>query len=596
MSINKSGVQLTTKTDRDPPGHDVFCTPENSEFHAKTTYKILDTSRREIRLISLLPDNSRGLIECELLDRVPLADVRNQYYALSYCAGDAHKTDVVLVNGIRCTVFANLKHALESAQHFWKQRSTQERLLLWVDQICINQYDLSERSHQVGIMRDIYQSAQHTLICLSTFESSSKGLEWLLGLSEHVPRLDDDLVEETLIPHRVELPENRNSDNKTSKGPPERHHWHRLLKYMCQNVVDEEFVNGWIAFYDIVQSPWWNRAWVFQEFIVSPAPLFIYWHSSASWQNLSYVLHSLCSLHKDDLIYRDYFLKLTGFEAGGVEDRNFSRVINRIEHADTQTLDTMFFMVKAKFTWAGSLGFTQLLAHSRYCKTSDPRDKIYAFLGLADPAYAITPNYSSGNDIVDVLVETTKQIIVFENGLDVLHHAAAPTLARPRMLPSWVADWTSKEVCTYRNGIFRWGVISLSPELTKSSANASFRLMKTRERPQGTLGLEVSGVFVEPLIEEQVDYMGNRERVKFWGYSTKNFVVSSKNHAKCSDELWILYGATSPVVLRRELCGYSLIGCAVAIPKEGSQTRRLGAIVEEMVERQELKRERILIL
>jgi hypothetical protein len=34
-----------------------------------------------------------------------------------------------------------------------------------------------------------------------------------------------------------------------------------------------------------------------------------------------------------------------------------------------------------------------LLTHARNCKSSDPRDRIYAFLGLANPEYNIIPSY-----------------------------------------------------------------------------------------------------------------------------------------------------------------------------------------------------------
>lgn len=93
---SQSSVRLA---DRAHPGHNIFCTPENSRFHSQTSYAALDAMRREIRLIELLPDSGRGLIECTLLDKVALAEVQGEYYALSYCAGDVNHTGIILVNG-----------------------------------------------------------------------------------------------------------------------------------------------------------------------------------------------------------------------------------------------------------------------------------------------------------------------------------------------------------------------------------------------------------------------------------------------------------------------------------------------------------------
>jgi hypothetical protein len=161
-------------------GDDIFHTPANDHFYSKTHYNKLNAQGKEIRLLKVLPDNGSSAIEYELVQGVLLADVQGQYSALSYCAGDARKTGTILVNGIRCNVFANLAHALVECRHFWRQKFKDREFLLWVDQICINQPNIQERSHQVGFMRDIYQFAEQVLICLSTTETNGEGMKWLL--------------------------------------------------------------------------------------------------------------------------------------------------------------------------------------------------------------------------------------------------------------------------------------------------------------------------------------------------------------------------------------------------------------------------------
>jgi hypothetical protein len=177
----ETGRAASTRAN-DPPGHDIFCTPENSDFLSKVPYQDLNATGREIRLLKILPDSGSGFVECELLPSISLYRVYNQYCALSYCAGDGRNTKPVLVNGARCNVFANLHHALTVVRHHWKTYGYQQELLLWVDQICINQANLTERSHQVGFMRDIYSGAKQTFICLSTTKTEGLGLKWFAEL------------------------------------------------------------------------------------------------------------------------------------------------------------------------------------------------------------------------------------------------------------------------------------------------------------------------------------------------------------------------------------------------------------------------------
>lgn len=254
-----------------------------------------------------------------------MAEVRGAYNALSYCAGDLRKTGVVLVNGVKCNVFANLKHALVEARHSWRKRFKDREFLLWVDQLCIDQSNISERSQQVDMMRDIYESAERVITCLSTEKCSGRGMSWLLKLHDHIPPLENDLELEEEGSFMNE--EDRDKDNvdkgvSTDGLPSIRHHVFRLQRYIWDTVLNEDFLNGWLAFYDILECQWWKRAWVFQEFITSSQSWFIYGRKSISWANLSLILASITSCHYSRLIHRNYYLDFNqGFDRDGPEDR-----------------------------------------------------------------------------------------------------------------------------------------------------------------------------------------------------------------------------------------------------------------------------------
>lgn len=82
------------------------------------------------------------------------------YEALSYAWGDTNDCIRILVNYEYYTIRRNLHSALGSL------RNPQSIRVFWVDALCINQYDLHERNHQVQMMGDIYQSATSVLVYL----------------------------------------------------------------------------------------------------------------------------------------------------------------------------------------------------------------------------------------------------------------------------------------------------------------------------------------------------------------------------------------------------------------------------------------------
>jgi len=82
------------------------------------------------------------------------------YDALSYVWGAAAGDRPLLCDGRTLLVTPNCESAL---RHL---REKQEQLVIWVDAVCINQEDISERNFQVAIMRFIYNRAQRVYIWL----------------------------------------------------------------------------------------------------------------------------------------------------------------------------------------------------------------------------------------------------------------------------------------------------------------------------------------------------------------------------------------------------------------------------------------------
>jgi hypothetical protein len=178
--------EYTAEKDTD---YDNFYTPANESFYTAQPYTRLNQKLKEFRLLRVFPkrpywqhyetrpnwdashasrlDRNQCLIACEI-EKTSLARIGDNYATLSYCAGDPQKTAVVLVDGIPFNAFANLEHAIDRLLAHWSSIHPEgESLLLWADQISINQSDKDERSEQVQIMRDIYRRSAETYVCIS---------------------------------------------------------------------------------------------------------------------------------------------------------------------------------------------------------------------------------------------------------------------------------------------------------------------------------------------------------------------------------------------------------------------------------------------
>jgi hypothetical protein len=122
-------------------------------------YNSLDRNVKQIRLLALQPcANPTTRIECKILN-AKLSD-EPEYEALSYMWGDEADPQIIKIDGKEHQIRHNLWLAL------LQLRLTKEERILWIDAVCINQNDIEERNHQVGLMSFIYRQAYHVIAWL----------------------------------------------------------------------------------------------------------------------------------------------------------------------------------------------------------------------------------------------------------------------------------------------------------------------------------------------------------------------------------------------------------------------------------------------
>jgi hypothetical protein len=292
------------------------------------------------------------------------------YYAISYCAGDPNNTTSISVNGHPFSVFASLVRALRAVRCYFKGSGKgageRFRIPLWVDQICIDQSNPSERSHQVALMRDIYENADEVFTWLGGESSNGEGIALLNSLFDSVQQCltDLDVRDETRAAKMMHSPMNTLA----------RRHF---------DLLDAgEKTDAWKDIRDVLFSPWWQRCWVVQELITSRNATILYGPRSIEW---------LCFSAAAVVVY-DVFdmIRNASYRKPELKDK-FLPLLYDLD------MTNIFFLTKKKEMWNDGAreDIKALLEHSRNCKTSDPRDRIYAFIGLADPRYGIIPSYES---------------------------------------------------------------------------------------------------------------------------------------------------------------------------------------------------------
>jgi hypothetical protein len=203
----------------------------------RAIYEPLPGDEPMIRLFLLAPGKGfeplRGTFSCHSLEDIP------SYEALSYAWGNEQSAETCQIGHYgTATISSNLLAALR------KLRLPGNTRLLWVDALCINQHDISERGHQVQLMDEIYRRADNVLIWLGEETKHSHfGMEALAFFSSKALSV---------------------SDAPWLKGPPEL--WHRGL-------------------HDIMTRPWFSRIWVVQEAALSRKATIICGTHEMSWTN-----------------------------------------------------------------------------------------------------------------------------------------------------------------------------------------------------------------------------------------------------------------------------------------------------------------------
>ncbi len=263
-----------------------------------TTYEYgrLLPGTRSFRVFHLFPQQAGDLAQRDdlsgvLRGRIELVNLDDPnghcYNALSYCWEgsiepspylDQRKDRIIIEALDGSTSQVAISPALSTALRYLRAQG--QSLPLFVDQICINQADDAEKSHQINLMGDIYRSCECVLAWLDVATKHTDALfhflprisdnEFLRQLSRNLPRSSD------IIRAAMERRSDFSDDATLGQDVADminltRDHWGCFPRR---------------GFLDICLRRWFRRIWIVQEACLGRKMVFVCGRQSCSVEAL----------------------------------------------------------------------------------------------------------------------------------------------------------------------------------------------------------------------------------------------------------------------------------------------------------------------
>lgn len=274
--------------------------------------------------------------------------------------------------------------------------------LFWIDQLCIDQTNVSERSQQVRLMKELYTN-------------SSKLFVWLGPGSEETT-----LALETLNRAGTVLQD-------LFRNPPR--HMVSFEEYYDRGFPRPDTV-AWGAVYSLFEKSYFRRVWVQQEIAASElheialqcGALSMHW---IHFESTAYALANAKSV-MNAKVYDD--TATSGLQGSRMQQTPSAMSgvagLERFRTADPDSVNRTLYNVLKNF---------------RGYQATDPRDMIFALVGLQCDSQdsALVPDYGRTTEDIYTLVT---YFMIRKYGLNILCEAGISNRALSP-LSSWVIDW-----------------------------------------------------------------------------------------------------------------------------------------------------------
>ena len=373
-------------------------------------YQYTSLKAGQFRLLSIFVEPVTGFLTCNLDVRV-LTSSKQAYRAISYCWGNHKPTNRLLCSNGQSLLIT--KSAAEILEFIVPQNPTD---FFWIDQLCINQADLPERSAQVSIMAQIYSSTKQVIAWLGRGDKSSESavtfVETLFGEIEDMERKNRN---PTLVPLMS------------------------LSANICNIPVQMQASRRWKTLSQLLSNPWFERIWVMQEVIMACAET----SHTAGVHIFILLSFEKCVIDFNKLAKVLSILKRDHLDSNLVEGQSeVDQCGNMILPPGLWAIQTFSAFRQLRIQGNG-VPLHLALKDGWHFKASDDRDKVYAVMAFADKAANTSlPDYES--TVEDVYISQAAALLGREDDYPMLLHMAGVGLQRSySTLPSWVPDFSS---------------------------------------------------------------------------------------------------------------------------------------------------------
>lgn len=267
---------------------------------------------------------------------------KHKYAALSYCWGQSTNPQYIVCNDVLMPVTQNLYHALLQfiSEMFWDESPHREPQIaswrLWIDAVCINQQDLSEKNQQVAMMGDIYRTASLVVV-------------WL-GTASHLAGTEARFLDSLSASRRPSMDE-------------------------------RSWIDG-LAFLE--RNSWFHRAWTFQEIVLARSAVVRYGQHFLDWQLL---MEKVTVLRRDES--DDEHDDMTALD--GHYHERWQNHLPSASHMSQIARVSSYTIARGR----GKIPWKELLIASADREATMPCDKIFSLQGLCSPELNLpAPDYN----------------------------------------------------------------------------------------------------------------------------------------------------------------------------------------------------------
>ncbi|KAH7310245.1 heterokaryon incompatibility protein-domain-containing protein [Rhexocercosporidium sp. MPI-PUGE-AT-0058] len=272
-------------------------------------------------------------------------------------------------------------------------RLPHQQRLLWIDALCINQQNISERNSQVQNMREIYSRADHVLIWVGEHFSGGPASQALLDFITELELLITNIME--------------------TYGPRNR----KGIESALIEAYTAHYIR-WNFLRELLSRAWFGRVWVLQEVVNAKKATIHAGSAKCDWDTIAAITRwlsiydingplnirgTICSLGTVDLIWK----------------------LSRLREDSRRPLPRLI----------------DILAESRLCMSTYAIDKVYGVLGLVckEDAEMIPIDYGiKAADLYQRIAETE----LSKTGLGILYHCTKSGDSSMVRCPSWTPDWS----------------------------------------------------------------------------------------------------------------------------------------------------------